>query len=186
MTSPAPPQPPPPAPQPPPAPSPPAPAPPAPEPGPADPGAPQPAPTAEDLARLTAALDAERAKAARIEAELAQLRQQSMTDAERAVAQARAEGKAEAEAAAALKVVAAEFRARAAGRLANVEAALGVLDLAKLLKDGEPDTKAIDALVAQLAAVPAPPPEPGRVPPGPRQPVPANGDNDWLRNVRRR
>ena len=81
-------------------------------------------------------------------------------------------------------MVAAEFRARAAGKLANIEAALGVLDLGKLIKDGEPDTKAIDALVTQLAAVPAEPPAPGHVPAGPRQPA-ANGDNDWLRSVRR-
>jgi hypothetical protein len=108
-----------------------------------------------------------------------------MSDAERAIATARAEGKAEAEAAATLKVVAAEFRARAAGKIANIEAALGVLDLAKLIKNGEADTKAIDALVEQLAAVPGAPPPPGHVPPGVRQPAPANGETDWLRAVRR-
>jgi len=32
--------------------------------------------------------------------------------------------------------------------------------------------------------VPAEPPAPGHVPAGPRQPA-ANGDNDWLRSVRR-
>jgi hypothetical protein len=108
-----------------------------------------------------------------------------MTDAEKAVAAARAEGKAEAEAAATLKVVAAEFRARAAGKIANPEAALAILDLSKLVKDGDADTKAIDALIAQLAAVPAPPAPPGHVPPGVRQPAPGNGSDDWLRSVRR-
>jgi hypothetical protein len=143
-------------------------------------------PSAEDLARVMATLATERADRQRIEAELAALRQTTMTETEKAIAAARAEGKAEAEQAAVLRVVAAEFRARAAGKLANIEAALGVLDLAKLAKNGEPDIKAIDALVAQLAAVPPAPPPPGHVPPGVRQPTaPGNGDNDWLRAVRR-
>jgi len=183
-TPPAPPAPPPPAPQPPPAPAPPAPPTPTPPAPAGPPGPPQPPPTAEDIARLTASLDAERADRRRIEAELTALKQTTMSDAERAIAQARAEGKAEAEAAATLRVVAAEFRARATGKIANVDAALGVLDLAKLVKDGQADTKAIDALVAQLAAVPPEPPPGGHIPAGPRQPAP-NGETDWLRQVRR-
>jgi flagellar biosynthesis/type III secretory pathway protein FliH len=153
-------------------------------PPPAPPAPPAPAQPTDPADELRAALARERDDRKRIEAELAKLRQSAMTDAEKAVAQARAEGKAEAEQAATLKVVAAEFRARAAGKIANIEAALGVLDLSKLVKDGEADTKAIDALVAQLAAVPAPPPPPGHVPPGARQPAP-NGESDWLRSVRR-
>jgi hypothetical protein len=138
------------------------------------------------VARLTASLEDERRQRIETQRALDALKQTTMSEAERAVAAARAEGRAEAEAAATLKVVAAEFRARAAGKLANVDAALGVLDLAKLVKNGEPDTKAIDALVAQLAAVPAAPPPPGHVPPGVRQPTgPANGESDWLRSVRR-
>jgi hypothetical protein len=137
------------------------------------------------VARLTASLEDERRQRRELESRIGQLQQQTMTDAEKAVAAARAEGKAEAEAAATLKVVAAEFRARAAGKLVNVEAALGMLDLSKLIKNGEADTKAIDALVEQLAAVPGAPPPGGHVPPGVRQPAPANGDTDWLRAVRR-
>ena len=170
----------------PPAPAPPAPAPPAP-PAPA-PAPGNGAPTAEDLAKLQRSLDEERQRARRLEADLAKARQGSMTEQERAVAEAKAAGKAEAEQEAALKLAAAEFRARAKGRLANPDAALKVLDLAKLLgKDGEPDTKAIDALVEELAAVPPSPPPPGHVPPGPREPAPPGGtDVDFIRQIRRR
>jgi len=108
-----------------------------------------------------------------------------MSDADKAVAKAREEGKAEAERAANLKLAAAEFRAAAAGKIANPEAALAALDLARLLdKSGEPDAKAIAKLVGELAAVPPPPPPPGHVPTGPRSPA-ENGDRDWLRSVTR-
>jgi hypothetical protein len=133
-----------------------------------------------------ATLEQERAERRRFESELAQLRQTTMSDAEKAVAAARAEGKAEAEKTANLKVAAAEFRARAAGKIANIEAAIGVLDLSKLLdKDGNPDTKAIDALVAQLAAVPQAAPPPGHVPPGARPDANGGVADDWLRRVQR-
>jgi hypothetical protein len=95
-----------------------------------------------------------------------------------AIAAAREQGRAEAAREAALRLAAAEFRAAAAGRLANPDAALGVLDLAKLVKDGEPDKDAIGAVVDQLAAIP---PTPGRVPAGPRSPGPGNGGGDWVR-----
>jgi hypothetical protein len=122
----------------------------------------------------------------RVQGELDALKQTTMSDAEKAVATARAEGRAEAQREASLLLAAAEFRAQASGRIANVDAALGVLDLGKLVAaDGQPDRKAIGKLVEQLAAVPPPPPPPGHVPPGPRQTVPANGDDDWLRRVRR-
>ena len=173
----------------PPAPAPPAPAPPAPPPAPAPPAPAPPgngAPTAEDLAKVTAALDQERKARKPLEADLAKAQAQGMTDAEKALAEAKAAGRAEAEQEASLKLAAAEFRAKAAGRIANPDAALSALDLSKLLgKNGEPDTKAIEALVDQLAAVPPPPPPPGHVPPGPRGDVPPE-DTDWLRQIRRR
>jgi hypothetical protein len=172
-TPPAPPAPP----QPPPAPPQPPPAPPQPPPAPANgPPAPdQPGPEA------LAALAAERQRVRDLEAELRQLREQGMSDAEKAVAKAKEEGRAEAAHEAALRLAAAEFRAQAAGRLADPEAALAVLDLGKLLKDNEPDKKAIGKLVEQLAVVP---PAPGHIPTGPR-PGTDPGDTDWLRNVRR-
>jgi hypothetical protein len=100
-----------------------------------------------------------------------------MTEQEKAVAKAKEEGRAEAAAEAARGLAAAEFRAQAARRITNPEAALAVIDLAKLLKDGKPDTKAIAALVEQLAAVPAPP---GKVPAGPRDPGSNGGNADWM------
>jgi hypothetical protein len=143
---------------------------------------PSPAPTAADMARLEAALADARKQREDVQKELDKLRGQSMTEQEKAVAAAREEGKAEAERAAALKLVAAEFRIAAAGKLANPDAALAALDLAKLLdpKSGEPDAKAIAALVDQLAVVPPPP---GQIPAGPRVPVPA-ADGDFIRQIR--
>jgi hypothetical protein len=96
-----------------------------------------------------------------------------------AIAAAREQGRAEAAREAGLRLAAAEFRAAAAGRIANPDAALGVLDMSKLVTDGEPDKDAIAALVDQLAAIP--PAAPGRVPAGPRSAGPANGGGDWVR-----
>jgi hypothetical protein len=159
----------------PPPPTPPAPTPPAPNGGP---------PAADDLAELRASLAAERKARIAADAELTKLRAQTMTDTEKAIADARAEGKAEAEQAAALSLAAAEFRALAAGRIANPDAALAVLDLSKLVKDGQPDRAAIAAVIEQLAVVPPPPPPPGTIPGGPRQPAPSS-DGDWLRQIKR-
>jgi|SRR5580693_1590391 hypothetical protein len=165
------------------------PAPPTDPPPPPPPPAPPPAPPAppgggppDPAAELRAALDQERNARKELETELAKLRAQGMTETERAVAKAREEGKAEAAHAAALVVAAAEFRVQAAGKIADPEAALAVLDVAKLL-DGkdQPDKVAIGKLVGQLAAVP---PAPGHVPPGPRDPG-GNGDGDWLREQMR-
>ena len=102
------------------------------------------------------------------------------------IAKAREEGRAVAEREANLKLAAAEFRAAAAGKIANPDAALSALDLTKLLdaKTGDPDPKAIAKLVDQLAAVPPAPPPPGHVPTGPRG-EPANGNTDWLRTIAR-
>ena len=167
----------PPAPPGPPAPSPPTP--PAPAPPPA-PGPPPKAPTLEDLTRLEAALAEERRLRADDRKQLDQLRRDGMSEAEKAIAKAREEGKAEAASEHAQELAAAEFRAQAAGRVANPDAALAVLDLAKLLKDGKPDKTAIGKLVEQLAAVPPPP---GRVPPGPRDG--GNGEADLFRDIMR-
>jgi flagellar biosynthesis/type III secretory pathway protein FliH len=165
----------------PPAPTPSPPSPPTPPPAPPAPptgGPPTPPPTPPAGPELEAALAEERRARRELEAELAKLKQQGMTDQEKALAKAREEGKAEAAHAAALVVAAAEFRVQAAGKIADPEAALAVIDLAKLVdKDDHPDKAAITKLVGQLAAVP---PKPGHVPPGPRDPG-ANGDGDWIR-----
>jgi hypothetical protein len=155
--------------------------PPAPPPAPAPQPAPAPAP-ADPAAELRAALEAERNTRKELETKIAQLTQATMSETEKAVAKAREEGKAEASAASALILVAAEFRIAAAGKIANIDAAVDMLDLSKLLDaDGKPDRKKIEALVAQLAAVPPPG---GHVPAGPRTPA-ANGNEDWLRSIRR-
>jgi hypothetical protein len=145
--------------------------------------APPPGPPAPPGPEGDAALAAERKRVGELEAELASLRQQGMTDAEKAIAAAREEGRAEAAAEHARALAAAEFRAQAAGRITNPDAALGALDLGKLLgTDGSPDKNAIGALVEQLAAVPPPG---GRVPPGPRDSG-NGGGADWVRAAGRR
>lgn len=148
-------------------------------PAPAGPPPAPPSPNGDELAQLKQALEAERRDRAEVQKQLDQLKQQGMTDAEKAIQAAKAEGRAEAAAEHAKALAAAEFRAQAAGKLANPEAALAALDLARLVKDGQPDTKAIGQLVEQLAAVP---PAPGHVPPGPRPPG-NTADRDWLREI---
>ena len=102
-----------------------------------------------------------------------------MSEAERAVAAARDEGRAEARAEAAQALAAEVFRTAATGKLADPDAHLEVIDLAKLVSDGQPNRRKINALVDRLAAqVPAPPQLPGRVPAGPRQPA---AEDDWMR-----
>jgi hypothetical protein len=160
---------------------------------PAPPAPPAPAPPAghggdDDITRLRATLDQERQARKDAEVKLATAQQAAMTDQEKAVAAARAEGKAEAEGAASRRLAAAEFRVAASGRLANPDGALAALDLSKLVgKDGEPDRKAIAALVDQLA-----PPQPQQtanghvIPAGARTAAPAAaGNGDWLRSVQR-
>jgi hypothetical protein len=106
-----------------------------------------------------------------------------MTEAEAAVAAARAEGAAEATKAAGLKLAAAEFRAAAAGKLADPAAALAALDLSRFVgDDGEPDRKKIGDLIDKLAAAVAPPNGAGGgiIPAGPRRPA---GDGDFIRQI---
>jgi flagellar biosynthesis/type III secretory pathway protein FliH len=151
-----------------------------PAPRPPEPPAPPPAP-ADDRAELRAALDRERAKAKEFEQQLAQLRQQGMSDQEKAVEKAREEGRAEAVKQAGLRVAAAEFRAAAQGKIADVDATLGVLDLTGFVSDtGEVDRAKIKDLVDKLAkSLPA---APGRVPAGPHGPAP---DGDFFRQAMR-
>jgi len=160
------------------------PTPPAPPPGgaPEPPSPPSGAPTAADLARVEAALDAERRARRDAEQKLSKLQTAGMSDAEKAVATARAEGAAEATRAAGAKLAAAEFRAAAVGKLADPAAALAALDLSKYVgDDGEPDRRKIAELVDKLAASIAPPPN-GYIPPGPRRPA---GDGDFIRQIAR-
>lgn len=91
----------------------------------------------------------ENAKAA---TELEQFRQQSMTEQEKAVAAARDEGRSEGLRNAGARLVEAEVRAAAKGRVPDVDALLEVLDPSKFLgEDGEPDRDAIAAWVDRFA-----------------------------------
>lgn len=114
-----------------------------------------------------------------------ELQAAQQTELERAVAKAREEASQQARTEALTTVgqrlVKAEFKAEAAGRVKDLDAVLEDLNLVKFLgEDGEPDSKAIKAAVARLAAV-APaestPPFNG----GPRKTAPANDMNALIR-----
>jgi hypothetical protein len=107
-----------------------------------------------------------------------------MSDQEKALAEARAEGRTEAVKTAGIKLAAAEFRAAAAGKLADPAAALEVLDLTKFVgEDGDVNRRGLTALVDKLAAaLPAPAVPPGHVPAGPHGAPPSD---DFLRSALR-
>lgn len=89
--------------------------------------------------------------------ELEQLRQSSMSDQEKAVAQAKAEGRTEAQKEAAAKVAEAELRAAAAGRLNDQQLAslLEGVDVAKFIDDvGDVDRDKVTKFVDGIAPKP--------------------------------
>lgn len=105
------------------------------------------------------ALDAERAerkkaerRAKDLDAELVKFREASMSEQEKAVEAARREARAEALQSVNQRLVAAEVRAAAGGRLADPEDAVRFLDLEQfpVSDDGEIDTRAIAAAVDGL------------------------------------
>lgn len=93
-------------------------------------------------------------KAARdAQAELDKLRKDSMSDQERAVAEAKAEARAEVLTQANQRLLRAEVRAAAAGKLADPDDALGLLDLPSFMDDdGEINTKAIKSAIDKLVS----------------------------------
>lgn len=107
-------------------------------------------------------------------AELEKLRIESMGEAEKAVAQARLEGRAEALQTANARLLSAEVKAAAAGKLANPSLAPRLLDLTQftLSDDGDVDTdainKAIDRLLKSDPYLAAGATTPGSFDPGPR------------------
>jgi hypothetical protein len=118
----------------------------------------------DGLEALRGALANERRRRKAAEIELAKLRQQHESDDEKALQAARDEGRAEAFKAVGLRVAAAEFRAVAAGKLADPDAALEVLDLSRFVGDeGEVDLAGLTTIVDKLAAPPCTDPDgPGR------------------------
>lgn len=95
--------------------------------------------------------------------QLDELRAQSMTDTEKAIAEARAAADRDAAVRYGARLVDAEVRAAAAGRPIDVAALLEGLDRSRFLDDdGEPDVKAIGAWVDRIAPA-AETPSPARV-----------------------
>jgi hypothetical protein len=89
------------------------------------------------------------------EKQLAELKQASMSEQERAVAEAEQRGSANTAAAYGGRLARAELRAAAAGRVApeTLDGFLEYADLTKFVgEDGEPNSKAIAAAVQKLAA----------------------------------
>lgn len=98
--------------------------------------------------------------------ELDELRAKHMTEQERAVHEARAEARREALAEASSKLVAAELRARAAGRMnaEQLEVLLGAVDTRTFTTDtGDVDVERVAAYIDGIAPAPidTPPPTPG-------------------------
>jgi hypothetical protein len=108
-------------------------------------------PAGDDVGKLKATLAAERRARAAAEREANKLRDEHATDAEKAVAAAREEGRREALGQVAGRMVEAEVRAAAAGKLADPADAIRLLDLTGFVDDaGEIDGKAIVAAVDEL------------------------------------
>lgn len=139
----------------------------------------------KELKSAQAALEAERRQHANARGQIDKLKASAMSDAEKAVAAAKAEGKSEALREAGARLAAAEFRARAAGRLADPAAAVELLDFTRFVgEDGEPDADRIEEAVTRLTAAAGaangkhvPPPAP-KVPSGVRETA---DETDWLR-----
>jgi len=126
---------------------------PGPEPPTAQPGNGQRPPPPDGLEALRGALANERRLRKAAQIELAKLRQQHKSDDEKALQAARDEGRAEALKAVGLRVAAAEFRAVAAGKLADPAAVLAVLDLPRFVGvEGDVDLAGLTAMVDMLVA----------------------------------
>ena len=112
--------------------------------------------TADDRAKLQAALDKERTARKEYEKQVRDFdtqRKASMTEAERAVAEAEERGRAAVRTEYGTRLAQTEFRAAAAARNAgfDVNKALAYVDLGRFVgDDGEPNAKAIAAAVADL------------------------------------
>jgi hypothetical protein len=149
-----------------------------------------PAPTADDIKKLTAALEKERDLRKRYETsakEAENARKASMTESERAVAEAEERGRLTAVTAYGQRLARTQYEAEAARRnpAYNVADVLDDLNLAKFLgEDGEPDSKAIAASVARLVPEADTAPRYGNADQGPRA-NPATGPdmNSFIRKA---
>lgn len=121
---------------------------------------------------VLADLAKERSERKRLTREIENLRKQSMTDAEKAVAEAEERGKAAGRSEGNQRVVRSEFAAAAARRNPEFDAskALNFVDVAKFLDEsGELDLKALASAVDQLVPEASSPRPRGDVGQGPRQ-----------------
>lgn len=141
---------------------------------PAPPAPPKPEPTEDPaLAGLRTALEDERRKSREAQQALAALQRQGMTDQEKAVAEAKEAGKVEGLKSAGLLIAAAEFKAIAAGRLADPDEVLTLLDLSRFVKDdGTIDKRALTSVVEKLVKQLGQP----RIPAGPQSDGAVQGD----------
>ena len=165
--------------------------PPAPEPTPA------PAPAPDGLGDAgKAAIKAERARAAKAEREAKELKArleefeaQTQTEAEKLIAAARKEAAAEATSAANKRIIRAEVKALAAGRLSDPADAVAFLDLDQFEVDGDGDvdvdaiTSAIEALVEQKPYLAATAKGLGTGGGGARPQTPPQSDEDRIREL---
>jgi hypothetical protein len=109
------------------------------------------------------------------EAELEKVRQASLTETEKQIAEAEKRGRDKAVTDLGQRLVRAEFRALAAGRIEGLDELLDDLNLAKFVtEDGEPDAAAIQKAVARLAPAPV---ETNTRQPGPRPDLSQGGSN---------
>lgn len=134
--------------------------------------------TAEARARDFEA-DAKRAKS--LESELAKLREGQLSEQEKAIKAARDEASAEADKRWSDRIVRAEVRAAAAGKVVDVDTVVRLLDLSAIpMKDGEVDgvalAKAIDDLLEAKTFLRPPDPGSGAKPPPPTVPAGPRGD----------
>lgn len=99
--------------------------------------------------------------------ELEEFRKTQMTETERAIDEARNAARSEVLTEVGSKLARAEIRAALTGVVSDPASVIDDLDLARFVKDGEPDAKAIEALVAKWAKL-VPPSSPPKVPTGAR------------------
>ncbi len=93
-----------------------------------------------------------RTKLRAAEKELEALRTANLSETEKAIAEATSKARNDALAEVGTRLVRAEFRAQAAGRVDGLDELLDDLNLAKFLtEDGEPDVKAIEKAVSRFA-----------------------------------
>lgn len=117
--------------------------------------------------------------------ELEQLRQAQMTDSERAIAEAEERGRQAARAETRTELAEARLRVAAAGKVADVDALVELVDLGRFVTEDGVDTSAIETAVERfIKALPTPtPPKFGSVELGPQGDRPRQLTRDEIRSM---